>query len=160
APRKSSTHAARHEQVADVDLVGPLHELDATGVPRLIAGAANEPSGAGQLVDDVDAAAAVDRQKNVDAITRDALHLTDGALLRDDGHVGTHFATGAIHRNARYAEKFGDVLADHLGAHEIAGYRFFQAEQAFEASVFDFLLLESPEPVAQARVFVEQPLVV
>ena len=69
-------------------------------------------------------------------------------------------ARAAVEDDARDAEELGEVLADHLGAHEIARERLAELQEPPELAVLGLLLLEAMDLLAKARVLVGEPLVV
>src|SRR5690349_16905435 len=72
ALREATAHAARDEQIPDLDLVASFDVLDAHHVAGAVARAAHEAARARALDDDVDAEAAVHRQRHSDLFARDA----------------------------------------------------------------------------------------
>lgn len=160
ATRKPPADAARHEQIADRDLVGALHELDAEIVFVELAFAANEAARAGALDDDVDPEVGVDDELHVDGVARHALDGADDAAERDDRHVALDVAAAAIDREPIDPEILGDLLADDLRGEDVARQALAQPEQSLQAPVLRFLRLEPTHALFQARRVEREPLVV
>ena len=160
-PREPLPLAARHEKIADLDLVARVDHLDLAGVALRVARAADEAARVGALVLDVDAERRVDRELHVHRVARDVEHLADDAVRRDDRHVRADVARPPVEDDARDAEELGlKSLPTTCALTRLGGIGLSELEEAAEALVLGLLLLEAVHLLAKARVVVGEALVV
>src|SRR5262249_39993814 len=132
AARESPSDAARNQQIADLDLVGALEVLHVAQVLAVVAGAADEAASAGALHDDVDAAAGVDDEADVDRVASALDRRAHDAIGRQNGQVRANVARLAVERNPNDAKEIIRVLADDLRAQRVGAQVRLQVEQALQ----------------------------
>ncbi len=158
--RKSAANAARHEQVADIHLIGALYVFNSHYVPSRIPNPAYEPSRTRALDDYIDAEPTVNGQLNVDSVARDTHDGSDSAVQRHDWHVRPDSNARRVQRKLRDSKVLGRVLADDRGACNFIGNRFTQAEQAQQAPVLDLDGGNFSNFRTQPRILISQLVVV
>src|SRR5580698_90153 len=134
--------AARHQEIADLDVVARVDHLDLAAVARRVSGAADEASRPRALVLHVDPEGGVHGELDVDRVAGDVQHRADDAVGRDDRHVRAHVARSLVEHDAGDAEELREVLADDLRADRVSGGRVLELEQAPELAALDLGLLE------------------
>src|SRR5258708_36046712 len=75
-------------------------------------------------------------------------------------HVGPDLPARSVDDQARHPEEVSQILADDLGTDQIAGHRLAQSEKTLDAMELDFFLLESLDPIFQARILVRAALLI